>query len=292
MMVTARNAFSSRSSRERFLWCWAMMPVILFSIPHRKHHHYLVPGFAPWAILSAIGLATIWRDLMKRQGRSIHPAIVVAILGVCSVAGLIVFRKQINVPATAGLVIAILTCVGVLFWALSARRGSLAAGACFVGVAIAYCWGQSFIPDIVTQDTAFLRRVNSEVPRDQPLYVNSDLGGEMDFFRNQFYLRPTAILLHNLTFLRDDQITAPAVWVVTRRRDIAKLEPLGEVVVADESAQTRRERSPEDRFTLFHIFFNPNLQRYPRPAYVSTLQAMGRKPGPYCGPDPTSKAHP
>jgi hypothetical protein len=100
------------------------------------------------------------------------------------------------------------------------------------------------------------------------------------------------MLLHNLTFLRDDQITAPDAWVVTRRRDMSKLEPLGQVEVADESAKARRERSPDDRFTLFHIHFKPDLKRYPRPPYVNTLQAMGREPGPFCGPDPATETRP
>jgi 4-amino-4-deoxy-L-arabinose transferase-like glycosyltransferase len=294
MMVTARNAFTSRLSSERFLWCWAIMPVVVLSIPHRKHHHYLLPGFAPWAILSAIGLTIVWRDLKKLPGRPLHPAIPVVVLGALSVAGLVIFRHQLTVSVTAVslLVVALLACVGVFFWALSLSRGALAAGTCFVGVAFAYCWGQSAIPDMVAQDTAFLHRVDATVPHDQPLFVNSDLGGEMDFFRNQFYLRPTAVLLHNLTFLRDDQITGPDAWVVTRRRDMSKLEPLGQVEVADESAKARRERSPDDRFTLFHIHFNPGLKRYPRPPYVNTLQAMGREPGPFCGPDPATEMRP
>ncbi|HEX4125437.1 MAG TPA: hypothetical protein VHY37_11970, partial [Tepidisphaeraceae bacterium] len=104
------------------------------------------------------------------------------------------------------------------------------------------------------------------------------------FFRNQFYLRPTAILLHNLTFLRARDITAPDAWIVTRHDDLAFLQTLGQVQIVDESAKSRREKSPEQRFTLFHLHFAPALKRYPRPAYINTLQAMDRERGPYCGP--------
>ena len=287
MMITRREAFGTRGSAERFLWCWAIMPVIVLSIPHRKHHHYLVPGFAPWAILSAIGLATIWRDLSKLRGKPMHPAIPVISLGILAAVGVAIFKSHMVVPVTAAvlLIVLLLGCVGVFFWAMSKHRGFVAGAACFVGVAIAYCWGQRVLPDLVTEDTAFLHRVDSSVPMDQPLYVNADLGGEMDFFRNLFYLRPSALLLHNLSYLRDDHIHAADVWVVTRHHDLQKLETLGQIEVADESIKSRRERSPEDRFTLFHLHFFPDLKRYAPPQYITTLQAMGRKKGPYCGPE-------
>ena len=45
-IVTRRAAIHRRTSGERFLWCWAILPVIVLSIPHRKHHHYFVPSIA------------------------------------------------------------------------------------------------------------------------------------------------------------------------------------------------------------------------------------------------------
>ncbi|HWE01779.1 MAG TPA: phospholipid carrier-dependent glycosyltransferase [Tepidisphaeraceae bacterium] len=285
-LATRHTALRDRRSGLRFLWCWAIVPVVLLSIPHRKHHHYLVPSLAPWAILSAVGVMAVGRGMMNPVRKAVHPLIVMAVVAILAAAGLTIFRHRITAPwpAVFGLATVLIACVGYFSLGMWRRNGTMAAAACFMGIAIAYCWGQDFTPDMVAQDTAFLRRVDAEVPADQPLYVNSDLGGEMDFFRNQFYLRPTAGLLHNLTFLRNEKITAPDVWVVTRHRDLEKLRQLGRVEVADESLKSRREKSPEDRFTLFHLYFQPGLKRYPLPGYVNTLQAMDRQKGPYCGP--------
>lgn len=294
-IVTSAAAIHRRASGERFLWCWVILPVIVLSLPHRKHHHYFVPSIAPWAILSAVGISIIWRDLTKPRGRPINVGMLCAII--VGFAAMVVGRYQAIIhrffpsftplPRAQVIVLAsiIVVCTVALLIAMSRRQAFVAASACFVGLAGAYCWGQSVLPDLTTQDTAFLRRANAEVPIDQPLYVNGDLGGEMDFFRNQFYLRPSAGLLHNLTFLRDQRIAAPVVWVVTRHRDVDKLKTLGEVEVRDESERSRRERSTEDRFTLFRLQFRPGLPRYPAPTYVNTLQAMGREKGPYCGPE-------
>jgi 4-amino-4-deoxy-L-arabinose transferase-like glycosyltransferase len=294
-IVTAGKAVRERASAERFLWCWAILPVIVLSIHHRKHHHYFVPSIAPWAILSAVGIAIVWRDLTRPRARPMNPWVPMGIVAIVSGLGVALYKPiairafhaaVLPVPVWAVGVLALGIVLGAFAFllALRGRRAAIAAGACFLGVAFAYCWGQSVLPDLTTDDTAFLHRVDVEVPRGQPLFVNGDLGGEMDFFRNQFYLRPGATLLHNLSFLRDQQITAADVWVITRRHDQDKLEELGRVNVQDASIHTRRERTPDDRFTLFHLHFTPGLPRYPRPPRINTLQAMGREKGPYCGP--------
>ena len=222
----------------------------------------------------------------RRPRVFLHALIPVGIGTIVTAIGLAIFHAKIPIvlPAIIALACALLVCIYVFGVALARRNGALSAAAWFVAIALAYCWGQKFTPDYVVQDTQFLRRVDEIVPANEPLYVNSDLGGEMDFFRNQFYLRPSAKLLHNLSYLRDQTITAPAVWVVTRNSDETKLQTLGEVDVADASKFDRREHgptssrsSPKDRFTLFHLRFFPDLKRYPRPAYVNTLQAMGRR---------------
>src|ERR1019366_9382957 len=59
---------STRQRALRLIWCWAMAPLILFSIPKGKHHHYLIPFLAPWAILAAFGVVEIGKWIMSRPG--------------------------------------------------------------------------------------------------------------------------------------------------------------------------------------------------------------------------------
>jgi hypothetical protein len=74
--------------------------------------------------------------------------------------------------------------------------------------------------------------------------------------------------------------------VITRAGDAEKLATVGQADIVLQSSKTRRERKPADRFTLFHVRFHPGLTRYPAPdpASISSVQAYGRKDGPYCGP--------
>jgi 4-amino-4-deoxy-L-arabinose transferase-like glycosyltransferase len=240
---TARLIFSRSQVEEqtrrslRFVWCWAIAPVVVLSIPQGKHHHYLVPLMAPWAMLGAFGLTTVGR-LLNVQG-----------------------------------------------W-----RGAIAMGITLSLLLVGYCIGESVFAaktDHTVNDTAFLLRARQEVPPDAPLYINAKLGkvGNLDFFRIQFYSRPDAVLLHNLSYLRDEKIKARQVYVITRARDEGKLKLLGEPVIVDQSEQSHDIAGPEGRFTLFKLTFDPNLRRYPAPQHITSLQAMERDlSGPWCGP--------
>jgi hypothetical protein len=177
-----------------------------------------------------------------------------------------------------------------------------------LGVGVAYSWGQTYWPNDTIADTNFLHQANTIVPKDELMIVNGAIG-PLDFFRVQFYLRSDAQLIHNLTYLRGNDIHAREVWVIGRVRDLPKIEQYGSTALIAESEQAHMEPGstenfstwirarlgmrepahadigPEDRLALFRLDFRPDLKRYPPPP-VSPMQAMMRKPGPFCGPAP------
>jgi 4-amino-4-deoxy-L-arabinose transferase-like glycosyltransferase len=53
-----KKVWKEASPADRFVWCWAWMPLLVFSLSHGKHHHYMIHYLAPWAILAA--QATVW----------------------------------------------------------------------------------------------------------------------------------------------------------------------------------------------------------------------------------------
>ena len=288
LAATAKKAARVPAAPERFLWCWAIVPILLLSIPHRKHHHYLVPILAPWAILASIGLVEFAKVIFRPRTAPHRPfaAILIAIVGA---AALLILHKRIPgpLPVTLFMACARIACISISYLAIRQRRGALLMTSFVCTLAIAYCWGQSFLPDRsdeTTQDTQFLKQVAAGQEPSLPLYINSDLHCELDFFRISFYLPSDARLLHNLSYLRDEKIHDAEVYIITPARDRPKLETLGQVDEILQSGRTRREKSPADRFTLFKLKFGPELQRYPAPTDISTMQAMGRKTGPWCGP--------
>jgi hypothetical protein len=84
--------------------------------------------------------------------------------------------------------------------------------------------------------------------------------------------------------LRDQRIIVPQVYVIARQKDQQFLQLLGKIEIRDQSAKSHDLETPAGRFTLFRLTFDPHLQRYPAPGKITSLQAMERAPGPWCGP--------
>jgi 4-amino-4-deoxy-L-arabinose transferase-like glycosyltransferase len=233
--------------RDGSLWflCWALVPLLILSIPAGKHDHYLVPFLAPWAVLGALGV----NEIVLRLKSAGHDVL--------------------------------------------AGRGKIAFAMTFAVLLVVYCVGEAFIAagtDHTVDDTAFLLRCRNEVPAGAKLFIDGKPGppGNLDFFRIQFYSRPEAVLLHNLSFLRANTISASVVYVIARQDDKRLLSQLGTVERIDSSPKSHEadepRKAPVGNFTLYRLALFPGLPRYPVPPYITSLQAMERAPGPWCGP--------
>jgi hypothetical protein len=267
----------------------------VLSIPARKHHHYLVPVLAGWGVLAAFGIRRIWRWVLRRSAKPPTPARGMVLVGLPGLVALGTGVASHRVPGPLWLSAVLgavwLAAIAGVCLGLARQSGRLALGAVLAGMMVCSFWGQSVLATAYSRtagDIEFLADVRKLVPPDKPLMIVAH--GSLDFFRHQFYSRPDAVLLHNITYLRDERIRAAEVDVIARYRERRFLATeLGRYEVVTQSAKSRREESPGDRWTLFRLRFKPDLVRYPCPN-VSVLQAMDRgegdQAGPYCGPAP------
>jgi len=274
---------------EKFLICWALGPIVVMSIPARKHHHYLVPMLAPWAILAARGLVPIAKELTAGKGPAWirSPLFGALAVGLPGAIALVMLRHKLPGPAWGGVMLAGVWMLAVMIWYVGGwkKNAGVMLAAVVFGLSVGYCWGQSVIPeagDNALGDVAFLEKVRKAVPGDKPLVINAHVG-TLEFFRNQFYLREDAVLVHNLSYLRDERIRWPEVYLITRFGDAEKLAQLGEAEVVVQSEKGHREKSPKERFTLFRLRFKPDLVRYPATQPIGVLQGLERAPGPWLG---------
>jgi hypothetical protein len=305
LLATARAALDRDGGAARLAWCWAIVPVLGLSIPHGKHHHYLIPVMPAWAMLAGVGLREAGRVLLVPRGPAWlrSPWLAVAVLGLPGAAAVLIFHRRFpsQWPVTLGLAIVWVGFTGLVTEAFHIGSGRLLMGTLVGGIAVCFCWGQTYVAgatDHTLADTAFLRRVRSEAPAAVPLYIDAKLGpvGNLDFFRIQFYTRADAGLLHNLSYLRDERITVPTVYVIARGPAEAALRTLGTAERVDASIDSHEAVVPlpggraarYGNFTLFRLTFDPHLKRYPAPTRITSLQAMERAestdPGPWCGP--------
>jgi 4-amino-4-deoxy-L-arabinose transferase-like glycosyltransferase len=66
MAATWRTVWRDGSAADRLVWCWAWLPLLIFSMSDGKHHHYMLHYLAPWAILAAKGTIWAWQRLAER----------------------------------------------------------------------------------------------------------------------------------------------------------------------------------------------------------------------------------
>ena len=94
-LATRKDAFTAPGP-ARFLWCWAILPPLVFSLSDGKHHHYLLQCIAPWAVLSVFGARAIWQVYHERVPRWLQdPLIPTAACGLCAVAALVAFGHKL-----------------------------------------------------------------------------------------------------------------------------------------------------------------------------------------------------
>ena len=185
--TSLKRAWRQPESPDRFIWCWALAPLVALSLFRGKHHHYIIAPLCALTPLCAIGLL--------RFGTRI---------------------------ATA--------CVALVV-----------AGTMFVHAKI--------LPDRdrSRDDRIFLKSVRGFVPPNVPLFAT----GGREIARHLFYVEPPPQGIWNPRHL--NRFKGGPFYVISRKRDEARLTTLGRVDVIAESRQSRKEQSPADRFTLFRV---------------------------------------
>lgn len=288
LWLTRRQA-RMRFSPERFLWIWALLTPLLFSLPDGKHHHYLLQCMAPWAVLASAGAIRLWQAIQQGPRWLRQPAWSVLVVAVPM--DLLLAAVRARIPAPDGLMIGIFAAVPVFVfagsWAITRPSGRLALTGLCALLFLAYSavgvlekrFGSGYVPDC-----AFLKQAARLVPAGQPCYVVVDEFQLLQTFHVLFHTPGKTALLHNLTYLRDSRIHERDVYVLTRGFHEAPLREYGSVETLLTSTHTPGELTPADRRTLFRVHLDENLERQDASALrVSPMQAIHREPGPFLG---------
>jgi 4-amino-4-deoxy-L-arabinose transferase-like glycosyltransferase len=286
--IVTKRLGKSDTRPERFLWCWAIVTVVFFSIPDGKHHHYIIHCLPPWGILSAVGIVRFRLMIQNWQGKFNHPVVPVLTFGLPAIIALWFVRHKIPGPTWTlpALMAAVPVVILFITWVLRERRALRSAMAGFAALMALY-WGIHLYAarygDQGITDHAFLREVPKHVDRTEPLYVNAQLQCCLEVNRVLFYMDKDTRVVHNLTFLLDERIKDRKVQIITRACDEPVLHKLGEVRLLLQSEKSRRELSPGDRLTLYELTFKPDLPRYPNQVTIQQQQIKMRVAGPFLG---------
>jgi 4-amino-4-deoxy-L-arabinose transferase-like glycosyltransferase len=279
--------FRGEAPALRFLWCWAIGPILFFSLFKGKHHHYMLSCMAPAAVIAAYGARWCWVWAQSSPDWLRRPWLSLPLLGIPGVIAMVLLRAKMPGPdwvIAAWMSFWIVVC-WTSWWAVGRPDGRLAfTGFCAIVIGVqcvVYEYRTAFAEEY-TDDVEFIHRVPAYVTSERPLFVL----GECDPLNPSwplFYLNGQGRLLHNNTYLLDEQITTPQVLVVCRQRYLCHLEPYGTTELLAQSKRARYERSADERYSLYALTFYLQLQRVPANVRMTPLQATGRAEGPFLG---------
>lgn len=288
----ARGARDSQSP-QRFLLAWAVLPIAFLTIPQGKHHHYLLAVLAPWCILSAVASEKAWRWLCSFPVWVKHPITSAALALAACGASVVIFRGRIEASDAQLIALSFLASgfAAVFRWALNRPQPRLAAmWTCgLIGLGCLVFEGVSAaIGDSYRADRVFVAQVEARVPQNETVLVVNDGDDPLDASWMLFYLQSRSHLLHNLSYLWDESITNPDVWVVGRGLKMQELPKYGRIEEVARSEFSRSlKRNPQECWTLYRVHLPADRPRIStRDVPISPLQATGRARGPLLTPVP------
>lgn len=281
--LTRRWTDETQSRALRFVWCWAWMPPLVLTFPSGKHHHYLLHGLAPWAILSAFGLVWVRGQIQSWPARVRHPFNSLLTLGLPGAVLMAIAATRVSLPIGV-LPLAIfcwLTLVVVFSWGAGHRQPAIAIATLFTTLALGYAGAHLYAArggDRYVGDAAFLRQVRQLVPPDR-LLINAEMG-QMETFHCQFYLDAQVRVLHNLSFLQAADLPRD-VYLISYASDADNLANYGQASVVLAGQATFRDGRRGDALVLYRVRVREDLQRIAERPRVSPLQAMRYAEGPF-----------
>jgi 4-amino-4-deoxy-L-arabinose transferase-like glycosyltransferase len=282
LWLTRRQALRGGASPERFLWCWALTPVVLLSCFQGKHHHYLLHAMVPWAVLAALGGARLLQLLPTLPWlRSFWPTLCLLV-----VPGEVALACLAPQRLPAGVLAALLVAwpAGVAaYWYVLVRMNRRQAAVVVFALLVGWFWAGYLQPVLLERrydgDLAFLRRLRERVPADAPLLVLSDKG-PLDASWLLWHLHGRGRLLHNLSFLKRQPAGQDDLYLVARQSLAGDLGAYGTAAVVAASERSRDQTGPDDRYFLYRVRLHDRLARRTGPVYISPMQATGRARGP------------
>ncbi len=284
---TWKSIKSEQNSPARFLWAWAFLVPIVFSIPGGKHHHYLLHALAPWAVLAALGIdrCRAWCATLPRW--FVHPMTGVFTVGVPLMAALAVVQSRRPIPGPPGLFIGLMIAIPVIAfvvtWGLHHPQQRIAGitlfATLFAGFGAGH-WYAGQYADVNRFDVALLKQAREvSAERGAPIVVDlsrAPLSGFLDLF----YLPSGTASIHNVSFLTAEELPR-ALLLLTRASEEEAARALGTIQEIGRSARPLRPRDEPSRLVLMEFRLANHLTRKSADGtYVSPMQAMQRVEGP------------
>ncbi|MES2793441.1 MAG: glycosyltransferase family 39 protein [Planctomycetota bacterium] len=254
------RAARQQAGSDRFCWWWFLGQMSLLSCSSGKHHHYLIyalPALSPIVAQGLILAANQLRDLSISWKRWTVGLPILAVGGLVGGIVLGALRQEWRIDSWVFLPLVSVGLV-LLTWQL-AQRQVVRSAACLLSlVVVGHLYAQVVVMprcDTSAADKRFLAEVDRTVGRQEVLAAC----GSQEIAQHIFYLDRPVFAIWNPIDLPKVLPPSEQIFVIARGHAQTELASLGSVEQILQSTFTRRERTPQDRFTLFRVKPSPAL---------------------------------
>lgn len=247
-----RSITQNRRVPEAFCWWWVLSHMVLLSCSAGKHHHYWIHGLPALSPIIAQGILSCRSWLRVPQGSRLRASLGFVLLAgvICTSAAWMLKRSWLTWLDALWFTGLLGGVSAWLAWTIYHRQPRRVWQASLWLVVCGHLLTQLMIMprrDPSAADKQFLAAVARLTPAEKPLIAC----GSQEIARHLFYVdRPIEGLSEPEEIPRKYPL-ADAVYVVARASLRDELSRWSRVTTVAQSRYTRRERSPEDRYTLF-----------------------------------------
>lgn len=239
-----RRAWQQGDARERLLWMWLLVDVLLISLSPNKHMNYLLAAMPAVTLIAsqtvARGFAKIHRDTL-RVPRVAPPLLGVAATGGFLAAGLLIRGDSSAVAAGLRIAAAIGACGSIMSWWLWQTRRRSAAGWTILATGIAgFVMATSQVTPALDSrriTAEFAAHVRQTFLKDKPVCVYVRRGTLPGFHPSIYYLGAPVYQVSTLSELLHEVKLSGELLAVIEQQNLPRLQSVAPFVELEEFAR-------------------------------------------------------
>lgn len=238
------RAWHQGDERERFLWIWLLVDVVIISLSPNKHANYLLAAMPVTTLLAcqtfARGLAKFHRDAL-RIPKLVPHFVAVTVIVAGAVTSRLMMAKSPAIQAGIFGAVGVGLCGVIVIWWCWQRKWWSAAGWTSLASALG---GLLIVLGAVTPEldrrritAEFAQQLRQDVLRDQPVCVYVRKGTLPGFHPSIFYLDEPVYQVSTLSELLQEVKRSGDLLAVVERQTLPKLQSVSPFVDLQEIAR-------------------------------------------------------
>lgn len=253
MVTSIRQFREPTDNKNRLLWVWFALPVLVLTLVQGKHHHYLIYALPPCSIWAVEGLFQVCRQTWFKSPHLWLGTLLLVGGGISAYLAL-TCTGPLAFYWWDGLILGLIALAALagIGWSCCRKNFRLALVSLFSGLWLLFGYVHSFpMPktDSYRFETALLRQLHKEYPADTVVLIYG-------FYpqREMYYLNLRAEIMHSPEQVAQRSRQLPHALILSNKLSEEQLRQLGPLTCVAEIPTPRRgHNSPIAQMAVYRL---------------------------------------